>query len=68
MQRLESVLINDIAPNSRKMYNENMNGIEGKKEYSKPELEYVAFDYADVVLASGMDTPGGDIGGSDEGL
>ena len=52
MQRPESVSIDDIAPDSRKRYNKNMNSNEEKKEYRTPEFVYVEFAYSDVVIAS----------------
>ena len=36
-----------------------------KKAYSKPEVEYIEFDYKDVVLASPSVEDGGADGGSD---
>ena len=57
MQRPESVSIDDIAPDSRKRYNKDMNSNEEKKEYRKPELVYIAFD--DSVIVASMDIGGG---------
>ena len=64
MRRPESVLIDDIAPDSRKRYNKNMNSNEEKKEYRTPEFVYVEFAYSDVVV---MSTDTG-IGKSEESL
>ena len=65
MQRPESVSIDDIAPDSRKRYNKNMNSNEEKKEYRTPEFVYVEFAYSDVVIASmGI---GGDTRKSEDG-
>lgn len=32
-----------------------MKKVGNRKEYRKPEMEFIAFDYSDVVLASGED-------------
>ena len=58
MQRPESVLIDDIAPDSRKRYNKDMNSNEEKKEYRKPELVYIAFDDSVIVASSSMEQSG----------
>ena len=54
MQRPESVSIDDIAPDSRKRYNKEMNSNEEKKEYRKPELVYIAFDDSVIVASMGI--------------
>ena len=64
MQRPESVSIDDIAPDSRKRYNKEMNSNEEKKEYRKPELVYIAFD--DSVIVASMGIRGDVVPGDDE--